>query len=132
MSGDQPRRKVLEIGKLGRDGQGFEVASAVQQLILEREVAQQRLVERLGLLGQGLDRRGSPPQKRPDDVGKTAKLTDRLLYGLGSTARIRRVPRQLTLDRFGTRPRDARLGDLNLCVGQLVKRTQLRQHRRLV
>ena len=118
--------------KFGGHGQRLEVAGTVQQLVLQRKVAQQRLVERLRLFGQSLDRRGSAAQERADNVGHAAEFPNRLLYGLGSLTRIPRVLSQLTLHRLGTRLRDAGLGNLDLGISQLVKRPQLCQHRSLV
>ena len=51
------------------------------------------------------------------------------LDGLGSVAAVRRVLRQLTLHRFRARLRDAGFCNLNLGIGQLVQRAQLREHR---
>ena len=49
----------------------------MKQLVFEREITQQRLVEWFGLLGQGFDRRRGAAQDRSQKVGEAPEVADR-------------------------------------------------------
>ena len=89
MRGDQPHSEVLDVRLLRGDCEGLDVPRAVEELVLESEVTEERLVERLRLLGQGLDGcRGSPEetgrsrrdgrQARGSPLRSTRRAHDRL------------------------------------------------------
>ena len=67
---DQPGREVFDVGQLCGDGQRLDVAGTIEELVLERQVIRQRLLERFGLLGQGFGRRTGAAQDRSQNVGK--------------------------------------------------------------
>ncbi len=94
--------------------------------MFEREITQQRLLERLGLLGERLDRCRGAADERTDHVGVSAELSNRRLDGRGAIATVAGVLRQLPLDGFGPGLRNACLGDLDLGVGQIQNCAQLR------
>ena len=121
----KPIGELLDVGLFGRDRERLDVARAVEKLILQREVAEQRLVERLCLLGQRLDRGGGAPEERPDGVRETAEVTDRFFDRLGADAAVVRVLGQFVTHRIGARLRNPGLGDLNLGVGQVENGAQL-------
>ena len=123
--GDQAVGELLNVGALGRDRERLDVARTVEELILQRQVTQQCLVERLRLLGQRLHRRGGTAQERTDGVGETAEIADRLFDRLGADAAVVRVLCQLFSYCFGASLRHAGLGDLNLRVGQVEHGPQL-------
>ena len=125
MRGDQAIGKPLYVGVLGRDRERLDVARTVEQLILQREVAEQRFVERLRLLGQRLHRGGGTPEEGPDGVREAAEVTDRFLDRLGADAAIVRVLGQLGAHCLGARLRNSGLGNLNLGVGQVENGAQL-------
>ena len=110
---------------LGSHGQCLDVAGTVEQLVLEREVAEQRLVERLGLLGQRLDGGGGAAEERPDHVGVTAQVADRGLDRLGAGTPVGGVLGQFTTDGVGPGLGHSGLGDLDLGVGQIEHGTKL-------
>ena len=77
--------KFFDVGPLCGDGQRLDVAGTIEQLVLERQVTRQRLLERFGLLGQGFDRCSGAAQDRSQDVGEApwpriAVSTPRSLY----------------------------------------------------
>ncbi|GFM23282.1 uncharacterized protein PO2_contig-023-129 [Mycobacterium sp. PO2] len=129
MGRDQPSGELLDIGILRRHGQGLHVAGTVEQLALEREITEKGLVERFGLLGQRLDRRGRTAQERTDHIGEAAEVADRLLDGDGAGPAVLGVLGELAAYRVGARLRDAGLGDLDLSVGQVQHRTKLGDER---
>ena len=125
MGGDQPAREVLDVGILGRHSQRLDVAGAVEELALEGEITEERLIERLGLLGQCLDGSGRTAQERPDDVGEPAEVANRLFDGDGAGSAVLGVLSQLAAYRLGARLRNAGLGDLDLGMGQVQHRAKL-------
>jgi len=91
--------KFFDVGPLCGDGQRLDVAGTIEQLVLERQVTRQRLLERFGLLGQGFDRRSGAAQDRSQHVGEpvaadrgldTSVALPRRQLGPG------RVPKELT------------------------------------
>ena len=99
MGSDQPRRQLLDFGQFCGNGQRLDVAGAVEQLVLEREITQQRLVERFGLLSQRFHRGSGAPQDRSQNVGEAPEVTDRSLDTSVALPRRRlgpgRVPEEL-------------------------------------
>ena len=86
---------------LRRDSERLDVAGAVEELVLQREVAEQRLVERLSLLGQGLDGGRGAAEERADHVGMAAEVADRRLDRLGAGTPVGGVLREFALDGLG-------------------------------
>jgi hypothetical protein len=100
-------------------------------LVFERQVAEQCLVERLCLLGEGLDCRGGTPDERPDHVGQAAELADGRLDGFRAFTGIGGVLREFAADCVSPGLRDPGLRDLDLGIGQFEHGAQLRYQCRL-
>src|SRR5206468_11714948 len=116
-----------DFGPLCRHRKSFEVTSAGKQLVLEGEITQKGLIERLSLLAKSLDRCSSAAEERSDDVGDTPELPDHTRNSLGALAAIRGALRQLATHRLRACLRDAGIGDLNLRVREIKQRAQLRE-----
>ena len=125
MRGDQSSRQVLHVLTKGRNGERLDVPDPVQQLVLERKVTEQRLVEGLCLLGQCLDGRGRAAEQRRQHVRETAEVADGRFEGHRALPPESGVLGEFASNGFGARLSDARLGDLNLRVGELKDRPQL-------
>ncbi len=86
MGDDQAIGQLLDVRTAVRDCQSLDVTGPIKKLVLQREVSEKRLAERLRLLGQRLDRGSRTAQQRSDDVGESAKIAD---GGLDASARAR-------------------------------------------
>ena len=80
-------------------GERAGVAGALAQLVLEREVAEQRALQRLHLVDLRLQERAGLAQRGADDVGHAAGLADGVLQQLAALDRLGVVGAQLLGDR---------------------------------
>jgi hypothetical protein len=93
--------------------------------VLEGEVAEQRLRERLGLLGAGLRKGDDATEGRGEDVGDATQTPQLLRDGVAALLRVRGVLGELPTDRLGARLGDADLRDLGFRLRQLQQDAQL-------
>ena len=112
--GDQPLGQPGDPGQLGGLGEHLEVGGAVEQLVLQRQVGQQGLVERAGLLDGGLHEGAEAAEGRGDDVRDAAEVAQLRGDLLGARGGVVGVLRQLAADGLGAGLRDAGAGDLGL------------------
>jgi hypothetical protein len=122
---DEPLGQAHDRGAVGRRGEHLDVARAVDELVLELQVLQQGLGERLDLLEGGLHERGDTADDRRHDVGVAADLAQ----GVGDAARallgVAAVLDELAPDGLGACLGDTGLGDLGLGLGELQQDAQL-------
>ena len=109
----------------GAVGEHPQVAGAVEELVLQREVADERLVDRLGLLDGGLHERQQPAERGQYHVGHGVERVELLGDAAAAAHRVRRVVPQLAADGVGAGLGDADAGDLRLGSGELLECTQL-------
>jgi hypothetical protein len=70
-------RQVSGVGVVGCVGEGLEIAGAVEQLVFQSEVTEQRAGDRLALLNDRFGQRCRAAQGGGDDVGHPAQITQR-------------------------------------------------------
>jgi hypothetical protein len=114
--------RALLVELLGED---LDVARPVEQLVLEREVAEQRLRERLRLLCAGLGEGDETADRGGDDVGDPTETAEVAGDGDSALLGVRGVLLQFTTDGVGPRLRDADLSGLRLRGGQLQQDAEL-------
>jgi hypothetical protein len=114
--------RALLVELLGED---LDVARPVEQLVLEREVAEQRLRERLRLLCAGLGEGDETADRGGHDVGDPTETAEVAGDGDSALLSVRGVLLQFTTDGVGTRLRDADLSGLRLRGGQLQQDAEL-------
>jgi len=112
-------------GVVGCVGEGLEIASAVEQLVFQSEVTEQRAGDRLALLDDRFGQRCRAAQYGGDDVGHPAQITQRGADQVRTFVRVRRVRRQFFTHRFVAGLHLPSLRDLHLGVGELLQRAQL-------
>lgn len=128
--GDEPVGERLDIGMAGGDGERLDVARPVQQLVLQLQVPQQRLVERLGLLDHRLHQGGRASEQRAGHARAAAEVAQYAGDRLGPVPGVAGVLGQFPAHRLGAGLGDPGLGDLDLGVGQVEQRAQLGLQRR--
>ncbi len=93
--------------------------------MLELQVLQQGLGQRVDLLAGGLDECDEPAHSRRDDVRDAADLPQGVGDGTGAVLGVRAVLLELAAHGLGTGLSHAHLGDLGLGLGELQQSAQL-------
>lgn len=125
MGHDQPFGQVDELRVLLAGREGLEIRRACEEPLLQGEVVEECLVERLGLLHKGLGHRADAAENGSDDIDESAAVAKSGLDRLGTLPRLLGVLGEFLADRVGPGLGLARLGDLDLGVGHREDCTKL-------
>jgi hypothetical protein len=123
--GDEPVGEPGDLGLLGRLREHLQVTGAVEQLVLELQVLQQRLRQRLDLVHAGLEQGGEAAQRRSEHVRHATEVAQGLGDEDGAVAGLLAVLHKLAAHSVGAGLRDAGLRDGDLGLGQLQQGPQL-------
>jgi len=93
--------------------------------VLERQVAEQRLVERLGLLQRAAHEGRDPAEHRRDGIGQGAQVAQGAGDPGGAGVRVGRVAAQLVANVVAVGLRDPQARDLGLGTGELREDAEL-------
>jgi hypothetical protein len=122
---DEPVGQLDDRRASGGGAEGLEQRGAVLQLVLQREVAEQRLGEGLALLQVGLGQRGDPSGGGVDDVRHAALFPQHPGDRRRTEPAVVGVLGELALHRLGPGLGPAGLGDLDLGLGETEQGAEL-------
>jgi hypothetical protein len=126
---DEVARESFDRVQPGALGENAQVAGAVEELVFEGQVAEQRLVDRLHLLDRGLEQRDDASDRGGHHVRWGVQVAQRALDALCPAHGVGAVLLQLTADGVGAGLAEAGPCDLSLGAGELLERPQLADDR---